>query len=67
MGRRVNIDMDAGEVVATRSLRTSGNSTVITIPPEVLDVADLAAGDDVTITADMSSGEILIVKKTDVG
>ncbi len=63
MGRRVNIDMERGAVVGTRKLRDSGNSTVLTIPPEILDVADLEAGDEITLTADMESGKITIVKK----
>lgn len=64
MGRRVNIDMEKGQVIGERKLRDSGNSTVLTIPPEILDVADLEAGDEIEITADMGTGKIEIVKKT---
>lgn len=65
MGRRVSIDLDNQEVIAIRSLRSSGNSKVITIPPEVLDVAKLESGDEVVITADMTTGQITIGKSED--
>lgn len=65
MGRRVNIDIENGVVTGERKLRDSGNSTVLTIPPEILDVADLEAGDEIEIQADMQSGEITIRKKED--
>ena len=38
-----------------RTLRESGGSVVVTIPPEVLDLTSMAAGDDVVIHASEDS------------
>lgn len=62
MRDRARVDAERGVVVAERKIRSSGNSTVLTIPPQILDVADLEAGDGVEITADMDSGEIRLTK-----
>lgn len=41
--------------LAIRSLRESGGSTVVTIPPEVLDLVEMDVGDDVVIHATRDS------------
>lgn len=60
MGNRVSVDPEAGTITASRILRQSGNSTVLTIPPQLLDGAGLEAGDSVKLVADMETGELTI-------
>ncbi|MGC9400634.1 MAG: AbrB/MazE/SpoVT family DNA-binding domain-containing protein [Anaerolineae bacterium] len=43
-----------------RKLFRSGNSTVVSLPGEVLEVLDLDAGDEVSVTADPEGGRIVI-------
>lgn len=43
-----------------RKLFRSGNSTVVSLPGEVLEVLNLDAGDEVLITADPEGGRIVI-------
>lgn len=38
-----------------RTLRRSGGSVVVTIPPEVIDLVDMDVGDDVVVHATESS------------
>jgi len=40
----VNVDADNGEVRATRTVRQSGNSTVVVIPPEMLGAVGFELG-----------------------
>jgi antitoxin component of MazEF toxin-antitoxin module len=47
-------------VTANRTLRQSGSSVVLTFPPQVLQSLELAAGDEVEIEGDWSTGEITI-------
>lgn len=65
MGHRVNVDFEAGTVTATRKLRQSGGSTVLTIPPEVMDAMELEEGDDLVMQADYKDGEIRLRKSED--
>lgn len=58
----VTINPAAETVTATRSLRNSGSSVVLTIPPEVLQSLDLDSGDEMEITGDWGSGEITAKK-----
>jgi len=58
MGHRVDVDWEAGTVTATRRLRPSGGSTVLTIPPEVMSALGLEEGDDIVMVADRDAGEI---------
>jgi putative addiction module antidote len=44
-----------------RKVFRSGNSTVVSIPPEVLEVMGLQPGDEVTVTADLDRHQIVIV------
>ncbi|MFB6154160.1 MAG: hypothetical protein ABEJ27_07910 [Halodesulfurarchaeum sp.] len=50
-------DDDGGETdtpahpLGIRTLRESGGSVVVTIPPEVIDLVDMEVGDDVVVHA----------------
>lgn len=58
MADRVVIDAEEGTVSATRKIRESGNSIVISIPPQVLEAAGLEPGDQADIVADMDEQTI---------
>ena len=58
------IDTDAGEARDERELRTSGNSTVVTIAPGVLQAAGLECGDAVEVSASFEGGEITVKAAT---
>lgn len=62
MGNGVEIDRENNTVVATRKLRESGNSVVLTLPRGVVQGAGLVVGDEVELSADMISGEITLRK-----
>ena len=44
-----------------RKVFRSGNSAVVSIPPEVLEVVGLQTGDEVTVTADLDLRWIIIM------
>jgi len=44
-------DTEAAHPLGIRTLRVSGGSVVVTIPPEVIDLVDMDVGDDVVIHA----------------
>ena len=56
--RKVDIDSENREVRAARKLRRSGGSTVITVPPEMVDLVDLEHGDQLELEAEWSGEEI---------
>lgn len=60
MGRRVEVDKDEKVIRAIRPLRESGGSNVVTIPPEMIDLADFEVGDDVELQAEMFGDEIRV-------
>lgn len=60
VSNRVNIDRDSATATTTRRLRESGNSVVLTMPPELLDMSGFSVGDDIRLTADMDEGTILM-------
>jgi len=62
MGDEVEIDPEKQEVRARRNLRKSGNSTVVAIPPQVLDGAGLEQGDRVELVAKMGEETIRLTK-----
>lgn len=63
MGTQVHINPDEGTVTADRPVRTSGRSTVVTLPSQVLQAAGIEEGDDVKLVARMdSSGEVVLQK-----
>lgn len=58
----LTVDTDADEIRATRTLRESGSSTVVSIPREILRHADLTAGDDVVVSIGFETDEIGVSK-----
>jgi antitoxin component of MazEF toxin-antitoxin module len=60
MGHRVQFNPEEKTVTGARTLRISGGSTVLTIPPEMLDVLDWEDGDDLTLKADYEEGSLVI-------
>jgi len=56
----VQLNPSKEEVRASRDLRESGSSTVLTIPPSVLDSLDLEGGDTIEIVADWGTEEITL-------
>lgn len=60
MSNGVDVDPDAGEVSGVRKLRRSGDSLVISIPPEVLDMSGLEAGERYEVVAPFEGGEVTI-------
>lgn len=63
----VEYDTDAGELRATRELRRSGNSVVLSFPPALLDEAGLELGDHVVLTTGQHQNELTIEKATTQG
>lgn len=66
MADRVVIDAEEGTVSATRKIRESGNSIVISIPPQVLEAAGLEPGDQADIVADMDD-QVISLRRVDAG
>ncbi len=62
----VNTDVATNEntISLTRKLRRSGNSTVLTIPTEILETADLEADDEIEFALD-NEGRIVLSKTED--
>ena len=65
MSSRVQFDPDTNTFKGTRTIRESGGSAVLTLPPPVLDATRLGPGDDVRLTCDVDAGTICIKKKSD--
>lgn len=59
----MSTDMDSGQntVSLTRKLRRSGNSTVLTIPSEILEEADLDREDKLGFSVD-GDGQVTLTK-----
>jgi antitoxin component of MazEF toxin-antitoxin module len=60
----VSIDPDSKTARATRKLRESSNSVVLTIPPQILQQAGVECGDEVDLVTELGSGEIAIQSET---
>jgi len=58
MGNGVDIDPDEGVMRASRALRKSGGSTVVSLPPEMLQSVGFGEGDELLIEADWGGDEI---------
>jgi len=56
---------DGWAVAEERTLRKSGNSTVLSMPPNILQELRLQPGDDVELVADRDEGTITIRKAED--
>jgi len=61
----VEIDPATKTARAERTLRSSGNSVVLTIPPQILQQADVSCGDVVELVAELGAGEITIATVSD--
>jgi antitoxin component of MazEF toxin-antitoxin module len=62
MGNGVDVDPDEGVVRATRPLRKSGGSTVISFPPEMLQSVAFEEDDELVLEADWGGDEIRLRK-----
>ena len=62
MDDRVRVDAETNTVWSNRTLRESGGSVVVTLPRQVVEAAQLDIGEQVTIAAHLSDGEIRISK-----
>lgn len=60
MPERVEFDAEDRVAYTRRSIGKSGNSMVVRIPPQILEVADFELGDDVELIADMEAQTITI-------
>jgi len=60
MAERVEFDAENRVAYTRRRIGKSGNSLVVRIPPQILEVADLEHGDQVELVADMDGGTITI-------
>jgi antitoxin component of MazEF toxin-antitoxin module len=60
MADRVEFDAEERVAYTTRSIGKSGNSLVVRIPPQILEVANLEQGDSVQLVADMDDETITI-------
>lgn len=65
MGRKVEIDRENQKIRAARDLRSSGGSTVLSIPDEILQSVGFHEGDEMRIEAEMFGDEIRIRKIPD--
>jgi len=63
--RRVSYDPDLNTFSATRRLRTSGNSKIITVPPQIAEAVKFEADDQIELIADIDDGEIVLRKPDD--
>jgi antitoxin component of MazEF toxin-antitoxin module len=64
MSERVDIDAEEGVATTTRQIGKSGNSFVVRIPPQLLQMASMEKGDRVKLTAQMG-GECISLEKFD--
>jgi len=56
----VDVDTQNREIRASRPLRRSGNSVVVSLPPELLREAQLEEGDEVSLVTSFDGAEISI-------
>lgn len=61
----VEIDLDAMEARTERELRRSGNSIVVSLPPQLLKEANLSEGDTVTLRSIFDSPGRITLEKTE--
>ena len=58
-------DAERNALVAERRVRESGNSTVVTIPPQVLDAAGIEVGDTVQVAASLNGDGEIVLRRLD--
>lgn len=63
MSMSVDINPATQTLMASRSLRESGSSMVLTIPPEMVQSLDWQPGDKIGLLADWGDGEITLSKR----
>lgn len=61
----MHVDTDTGEMQTEGRLRRSGDSTVVTLPPGLLDAVGLEAYDDVVFACALDGDTIEIRPKND--
>lgn len=62
MTTEIDLNPRTQTVRTTRTLRRSGSSHVLTIPPQVIQSLDLVEGDEIEIVGDWGEGEIRLTK-----
>jgi len=67
MAERVEFDAEDRVAYTRRQIGKSGNSLVIRIPPQILEVADLEHGNQVKLVADMDEETITIRRTSEDG
>jgi hypothetical protein len=60
MSTKVQIDRESLSASTERALRDSGNSKVVSLPPQLLQAAGFDEDEDVIVRADMETGTIRI-------
>ena len=64
----VTVDDERNEIVADRTVRRSGGSYVVSLPPEILNAADIGCDEAVEVCREHGSdGEIQIRRKDGEG
>jgi len=53
-------DKTANKICRTRTVRESGGSSVVTIPPPMLEFTEFSEGQEVTLSAPVAGDEIII-------
>jgi len=62
MSMAFDIDPDSNTVQADRHLRSSGSSTILSIPPQILNTLDWEADDPVKLVANWEEETLTIQK-----
>ncbi|MDQ2052926.1 AbrB/MazE/SpoVT family DNA-binding domain-containing protein [Natronolimnohabitans sp. A-GB9] len=62
----VDVDPNENKTRAERSIRKSGNSYVVSIPPEILQSAGISEGDKTILEADIGGETIEIRRNCEV-
>lgn len=67
MGNGVDVDPEEGVLRATRKLRSSGGSIVVSIPPQMLQAVSFEEDDDILLRCEWDGDEICLhpVEDTD--
>lgn len=66
VGRDPDVDWENLTASATRQLRQSGGSVVVTVPPELFGLVGWEEGDQIYLFADQDTGEIILRRAADV-
>jgi antitoxin component of MazEF toxin-antitoxin module len=66
MGNGVDVDPDENVMRASRKLRQSGGSLVVSLPPEMLQSVGFEEGDELVLEAEWAGDTICLRKVDDV-